>query len=356
MNTSRLMVAGVICGTAPSATTAVQSVLPVGCDPYACGDGNSPLIDHRGVHDVDLLFALPNANGFRLVSYTKNGVPYSPVLDKAELTGRDQQGNIVLQGDTGPNSLIDSQFIVINVQHPAQYIIKIEQVGEARFWAKPNQIQRVTPSYMLTWITAQGGQPAQGQIWQNICSSPPADLHGYQIDRFHAVLFEGDKINAVTKTVETVDTRWLNIGCAGHALSKQHLHGHTEGAHHIDPVRFTTTLPERTAHLKMLAGDYCGNGIALTIAGHPLNYTDHRGWMPYASASPTLEARWSNTGAVCLNVPRITAAGLPEALAVFPNIEQSIRDACALAMKSRPRACPQPDTAFLGQHILSANP
>src|SRR5262249_19002697 len=149
------------------------------------------------------------------------------------------------------------------------------------------------------------------------------------VDRFHAVLFEGDRIDAQRKVVDTVDKNWVNIGCAGSALSKQHLDGHTQGA--MDAwVAFTTSLDQRTAHLKMLSADYCGAGVPLTIAGQPLRYADDHGWMTYPAGSAALEARWNRDGASCLDVPRIKANSSPEAIAAFPNIDAAIQDACAL--------------------------
>jgi hypothetical protein len=175
------------------------------------------------------------------------------------------------------------------------------------------------------------------------------------MSRFHVVLFEGDRISAEQKRVYAVDNHWFNIGCASDALSKQHLDGHTQGAMNA-AAQFSTTLDERTAHLKMLAADYCGAGIPLTMAGQSLNWRDDRGWFNYVSSAPVLEARWSADGATCLNQPRVAAHPIPGSTAFFPDIELAINNACSAAGKSRPPACDGTANDFLGAHLLSANP
>jgi hypothetical protein len=347
----------------PGEGAAGQATVGNDCDMSGCGNSNSPEIDHRGMHDLDLTGMVANDNGFRIASYSKNGIQYRPVVDKATLTGRDlKTGAIVLQGrGMTPNSLIGSRFVVVNAKFSTEYVIQIDDVGEVEYQAKPGGHVMTTPTYFVNWTVSRNGEQ-QGATWKNICRSPPTDnVDTFGMNRFHVVLFEGDRISAPNKNVYAVDNRWFNIGCASHALAKQHLFGHTQGAMDTSP-EFTTTLPERTAHLKMLAADYCGQGVALTMAGQPLNWRDHRGWFPYSAAramppyTPALEARWSADGATCLNMPRVAAHPTAESAMYFPNIELAIKDACTAAGKVRPPSCPPSANDFFGFHILSANP
>jgi len=335
--------------------TTVQSV-GTGCGPLECGNSNSPEIDNQGIHDFDSTFVQPNDAGFLLTGYSKDGISYTPVVDRATLTGQDGFGHVLLHdGGSRADSLIGSQFSVVHTQIGREYLIQIDGVGSAPYFAKPGGVAMTTPTYFISWIVAHAGRPEAGATWANICHSPPVDIDTFGMNRFHAVLFEGDRIDAVNKVVYTVDKHWFNIGCAGSALSKQHLDGHTHGAMDAWPA-FTTTLDQRTAHLKMLSADYCGAGVPLTIAGQPLNYADDRGWMHYVSSTPVLEARWTRFGASCLNQPRIAAHPSPDAIAAFPIIEVAIRDACLLVGKSRPPPCTGTVTDFQGHHLLSANP
>jgi hypothetical protein len=327
-----------------------------GCGDFECGTSNSPEIDNQGVHEFDSTFRNANDAGFQLMNYSKAGISYTPVVSQATLTGRDGLGNILLH-DGGQNaaSLIGSQFWVKRAPN-LEYIIRIDGVGSAPYFAKPDGRAMNTQTYLVNWIVAQNGQPKAGADWKNICHSPPVDPSAtLGMDRFHVVLFEGDRIDAVKKVVYAVDLSWFNIGCAGAALSKQHLDGHTQGAMELSSD-FDSTLEQRTAHLKMLAADYCGSGVPLTVSGQKLNYTDDAGWMQYASSAPVLEARWNADGASCLNLPRVKANSSAAARDAFPDIETAISNACAMLGKSRPQGCQGPPGDFLGHHILSANP
>lgn len=347
----------------PGEGAAAQATVGNDCDMSGCGNSNSPEIDHRGMHELDLTGMVANDNGFRIASYSKNGVQYRPVVDKATLTGRDlKTGAIVLQGGgMTPFSLIGSYFVVTNVKYAnLEYVIQIDDVGVVEYQAKPGEHVWTTPTYFVNWTVSRNSAQQGGTTWKNICSSPPTDNNDtFGMNRFHVVLFEGDRISAQKKEVYDVDKRWFNIGCASHALAKQHLFGHTQGAMDTSP-EFTTTLPERTAHLKMLAADYCGQGVALTMAGQPLRWRDHRGWFPYAPSGPmplVLEARWSAEGATCLNEPRIAAhSQTAESRMFFPDIWGAIKDACLAAHRYPLPTCPPTANDFFGFHILSANP
>lgn len=342
----------------PGEGTAAQATVGNDCEMSGCGNSNSPEIDHLGVHDLDLMGVLLNANGFRIASYSKNGKRYRPVVEQATLTGRDlSSGAVVLHdGGTSATSLVGSRFIVVNDKLGTEYVIQIDAVDSAHYWAKPSSAVLSTPTYLVNWVVSRNGEPQNGVTFKNICSRPPADNNNtLGMNRFHVVLFEGDRISAQAKVVYAVDNRWFNIGCASHALSKQHLDGHTQGAMNASPL-FSTTLGERTAHLKMLAADYCGAGIPLTMAGQPLNWRDDHGWFNYVAPAPALEARWSAGGATCLDLPRIAAHPSLESAVYFPSIDLAIKDACAAVGKPRPPDCTGPVTEFFGNHLLSANP
>ena len=87
--------------------------------------------------------------------------------------------------------------------------------------------------------------------------------------KHHALVFEGDRINVRTLTVDSIEPRWFNIGCAETALAKMHLNGHTHPAALYSGLPFVSRL-ERQTFLKMITGDYCGHGRPFTVAGQPL--------------------------------------------------------------------------------------
>jgi hypothetical protein len=132
---------------------------------------------------------------------------------------------------------------------------------------------------------------------------------------FSAVLVDDENISKEKLRVYAVDTNdpaqagSFLIGCAGHAIAKQHLTGHTKAASHY--LLWTTTINQRTANLKMLTGDYCGNGTPFTVAGEKIKWQDEWGYYntvndpSYIPMTKVLEARWDENGAICMNMPRV---------------------------------------------------
>ena len=130
-----------------------------------------------------------------------------------------------------------------------------------------------------------------------------------------AIFYEGDHFDAEHKKVseEPDPTKgWFNLACAGAVPAKMHLLRHTragsDSTHHTKP-------PQRTAMVKMLTADYCGNGKAWTADGTSLRYKDARDWYtytpdPFNPMNPAtygkIEAVWGPDGALCLNDPRRT--------------------------------------------------
>jgi hypothetical protein len=124
-----------------------------------------------------------------------------------------------------------------------------------------------------------------------------------------AIFFEGDSYDPgkkrVTKTKQS--DGWFNIACAGAAPAKMHLLRHTTAG---SDAKHKTSTAQRTAMLKMLTADYCGDGRAWTADGTPLDYADARAWyatpdfQPGAVHPDAVEAVWGQEGALCLNVPR----------------------------------------------------
>jgi hypothetical protein len=167
-----------------------------------------------------------------------------------------------------------------------------------------------------------------------------------------AVMFEGDRIDSVAKTVSPkIDTTWFNIGCAGHAIAKLALTGHTEAARFDG---YATTTQERQAMLKMLTGDYCGHGEAFTAPGERLYWRDDHHWMDYLGPVHTpVEARWTPIGAACLGAPRLDVNApvmWPPGLQM-PVISAN-RAGCPTLMP-----CSDLDPAKQdGFHLVSANP
>jgi hypothetical protein len=174
------------------------------------------------------------------------------------------------------------------------------------------------------------------------------------VNVYHSLVFEGERIDPTTKTINpTIDTSWFNIGCAGHALAKMAVNAQTEAAKLA--FGFNTTIADRQTFLKMVTGDYCGGGHSFTVSGQPLQWTDWRGYTQYVSSpiNLALEARWTPSGAACLNQPRVEANPTMLGQQLFPNgIKTEIINTCG----ALPPPCAGSVTFFDNKLFLSANP
>ena len=327
-----------------------EAELGARCPPFACGStSNSPEIDNLGLHD--LILGRENATGFTLLWFEKNGRKYERVrVERATLIATDNAG-------VAPPGGIAGGALRVSHKSGAVYLLRFREPSTTAYWAqRPNVWARTrSVTQLIQWVTIDKNHPIGGtppQVgWTNVCTNPPTNPdETLGMTWTHAVVFEHDVIDAETLRVTGLDSMRFNIGCAGHALAKLHLSGHTQGA---AAQGFATTQAQRTTFLKMITADYCGTGDPFTVAGQPLNWTDSRGWMRYASNNPTLEARWTEHGATCLNTPRVVAHPTPEATELFGDTNAEFNAAIA-EICPRPRPCVGDD--FAKHHILSANP
>ena len=158
-------------------------------------------------------------------------------------------------------------------------------------------------------MVCKGESLEGGALWQGV--------------QHAGIFFEGDHFDADHKTISATAPKdgWFNLACAGTVIAKMHLLRHTRaGSATSDHSPRKTTIKQRTAMLKMMTADYCGDGKAWTADGTPLLYTNPRGWYPHpridvagAAKDGTLEAIWGPEGALCLNAPRRlnTSRGVP---------------------------------------------
>jgi hypothetical protein len=216
----------------------------------------------------------------------------------------------------------------------------------------------VLESYQLDWAEVKNGLPER---FVNACKNPPGRDNPDSLTMlgalsFHTLLFEGDRIHAAKKLDTGVDPSWVNLGCAGSALAKMALTGHTEAS--ANASTFVTTLSERQAMLKMLTADYCGDGKPFTVGGQPLNWRDDHDSMQLAALIATppqplvLESRWTEDGAACLEKPRVDVHWTPAGDKEFgDNVYAQIQRHCS------PRLLPHcADGSFdtAGYHLLTA--
>ena len=281
------------------------------CPEWGCGS-NSPVIELERFHELHELGQV-NAQGYRILSFQKyiSGAwrNYKPRVRDGVLTAWTNGGYIgttyypPMKAFEG-GELIGMRLQINNKRTGKELFIYVDSIADAEFWVHPSTMQvfgspTVAKTYGLRWIDF-----ATMKYKANVCGESPDDDG---ITPFHAVLFEQDRIDADLLRVTGEEAGWFNIGCKGHTLAKMHLMGRTHAAGFW--MGRYTSLQERTALMKMLAGDYCGNGHAFTVAGVPLQIKDSRGWYNDIDHAFGLEAKWDQNGATCLNTPRYDYQG-----------------------------------------------
>lgn len=349
-----MVTAGCAASEPPTAATAAE----IGsCDAFMCGT-NSPQIAEFGFWDLHLppsldVAGLPNKVGMQVLGFIQ-GTPatvYLPRVIGGRLRPIDPATSNVLIG----NALVDGWFLLRNGQR--LFKVKVSEFSLVDSWAKRSDGKHVVlESYKLDWTELVNGHWGD---FRNVCKNPPSreatddilTMTGQNI--YRTLLFEGDRIDADHKWVTGVDTSWFNLGCAGSALAKMALTGHTEAAHVAH--QFDTSRDERQTMLKLLTADYCGGGKSFTVAGQPLNWRDDRGTMKLLAQLMTppqplvREARWTPSGAACLDAPRIDAHWTAAGEAEFGS---DVYDQ-VMALCPRP-ACSGNTLETEGYHLLSA--
>jgi ADYC domain len=323
-----------------------------GCPPWACGS-NSPQIDFNAFHELYKL-NLANAEGYRITAFRKliSNVwqPFYADVINGELVAKSSAGTVIYSG-----AQVEGMAFTI-MRGSLTYYMTVFDVSRMSLWAKINGLTRVTPTYRFTWSTVL----APGTVGTNVCG---VNTDGDGMADFYAVLFESDRIDADAIRVVGETPGWFNIGCAGHALAKQHLTGNTRAAAAIMGGA-APTLNQRTAQLKMISGDYCGGGDPFTVAGQPLAWKDALG--RFNTTDPLnpamqIEARWNQTGAICLNTPRVDSHHTMLGDATFiggvePLLAPSAGWCTGLnGSHVRPPLCSPNQSDFQGAYLISVN-
>ncbi|HLL25429.1 MAG TPA: ADYC domain-containing protein [Kofleriaceae bacterium] len=325
------------------------------CPDWGCGL-NSPNIKGNYFHELDLS-GEANLEGWTVGSARKAGVAYNIEVVQGRLKARIRtltpSASSAFVGSTLVPTVLAGNLLVgleISLHRNGEaYDLTITDVERvADYWARP-----IHPTYA-------GDDPPRiesyrfsvtqvGSMWGAVlCGGDTGEVASDRIPNGHAVLFEGERIHASTKTVRDTSSSWINIGCAGTALAKMHLTGHTEAS---QGVGFSTTIGERQTMLKMLVGDYCGDGKPFTVQGQKLMWSDDRGTIDMPSYPRSeLEAHWTPGGAECLQTPRVAKNPSAQGAAKFPGgvVAAIIKECGAL-----PWRCPTVQPSY---HLSSYNP
>jgi ADYC domain len=322
------------CVADPPALGETESSLKIapgdGCTSWECGS-NSPIIAAVDFWDLSESLNVSNSRGYKVTWFgMRDENTFLALVPDVQ--------NGVLQATLGAHTTTDPAVIsktlwrVVNTADNKTYELVVGGVTSTPWWAPAaTDFGGPTPpavayhlgwrEYLPNWLASPDPVIRKyGPPITPVCGENP---EGTGMANFTAVLFDGDWIDADNIKVLGEKANWFNIGCAGHALAKQHLTGMTKAsAYRL--YRTAPSINQRTASLKMITGDYCGLGHPFTFAGQPLrwNIPDLTAATPYRYKSTksllplgqvqVLEARWNQNGATCLNTPRVDFRQLPD--------------------------------------------
>jgi hypothetical protein len=313
------------------------------CPNFACAQ-NGPSLNNRPFHELAESHA-PNQEGFSIGSMMKAGATYTVRVVGSELRGVSRFSTL-----TG-NQLVGA-FFDVNHDGGKSYRVVITAYATIPIYAGPMK-GVLFPIYNFKWIETTAGAPASH--YQNLCANPPTGEYREETlfqPGESTLVFEGTRYDAVQKLVSAGDTNWFNLGCAGHALSKLFLTGHTDLTGGSTPP---THLEQQTV-LKALVADYCKDGTSFTVSGEPLYWKTSNAYMTFQGPPVSFEGRWGPTGPICLDEPRLMISTNPIVPTFFPDgIEDAIKEHC-------PGLRPPPCNAipgvysFAGAQLVSANP
>jgi hypothetical protein len=214
----------------------------------------------------------------------------------------------------------------------AEYYVKIAEVhpgppnmGPAAepYWTRTGEAGPET--YLLRWGHLEElGDPTHPP--RELCATTVLDDDAWQ-NQVDAVVFEGEQYTLGTRQIRLTPTdekAWFNVACMGSLPAKMFLTRRTDAS--SDGAQYVSTIDnDRQAMVRAWAADYCGSGQSYTHAGHKLRIDDRMppaigppGWLPrHEPIGFTLldtfhpsfhyEAVWDARGAVCLDLPRMSA-------------------------------------------------
>jgi hypothetical protein len=265
------------------------------CTTNVCGE-NSPVIG--GVAFAELhLGGQTNSQGVRISGVVSpSAVPMALQLVEGDrLRGVVTGTGEVLEHDDLSGSRID---VTVN---GASFEIYLRVALSEEFWVRP-ELLPTTATFPIEMYDLRYHLIDSPRI-QALCSEGDGDPK-----RLTALVFAGDLYNPDTKaiTVGPETDGWLNIACTGSAVYKMHKSAHTSAAQ--ARLGIPTTLAQRRAMLNAWTANVCGNGRSFTRAGKPITLHESIGLLPpsspYHLPSSSIEAVWTEGGAVCLDVPR----------------------------------------------------
>lgn len=259
-----------------------------GCPAWRCGF-NSAEVNGRSLRELNLA-GLPNADKVKIAGFLPPPLAllggYSLAVENDELVAK--RSGSKLRGAQLVGSIILVQATDLGLPLP----VTIAGYTTVPSWADGGE---PIGAYTLVYpeVTALLGL-------KNVCS-------GSLLDPLASVatVLGGETYDPIKKEVVPNDG-WFTLACAGSAAAKLKLLGYGPQSK-FPGTTAPASVPARQATLKMLTADYCGKGVSYTENGTPVVWENHEGTADSSNwhTPGSVEAVWTDEGALCLDDPRI---------------------------------------------------
>jgi hypothetical protein len=248
-----------------------------------CGvQGNGPIVNGADLPDLDLGPDGTGTTGFKLRGGQTPGlVPFLLAVDPATerfygyAPGDPDQVLVADAGIVGSKIVLEApntgQIIYLEI---TDYDAKVEP------WTAGEPLMT---AYRASYFGTQG-QP------MSLCPSTNPENQWF-------TLIAGETYDRDTHEVEAAPTS-VSLACVGEAAAKMKLLGFGPQGQR------QASVDERTATLRMITADYCGDGTSFTVSGEQVAWRDRESLVTPPFAEKRLEAKWGPHGALCLEKPR----------------------------------------------------
>ncbi len=256
------------------------------CKGLVCG--NTSILGAFPFWTADETGVTPSPGGLRIKSlrHTQSGKPLTLEVDGFAAKGHGAIGSVGLEHTT---------MVIEQVGTSTTFTLSFA-LGASLPYYQGGDDGSTIQAYRVSYVETTGGR-----------RRPPRDLcspDGLSTIPRDVILFQGDRYDGATGEVLATGAAaapWFNLACKDDALWKLALFRHVEPA---SAGAFTTTPDQRTAALRSIRADYCGDGTAYTQPGVTVSWTHPPGWL-WPTVDQVVEALWDETGALCLDTPRL---------------------------------------------------
>jgi hypothetical protein len=296
------------------------TTLCAACSPSDAGDGGGDRVNEEKSSIIAV-------NGMQLNGMQLNGMQ----LNGMQLNGMQLNG-MQLNGVTLNGTVFSGTYVENNVEMPisGDDFAGVKMVGKLENKNTIDMsVESIVPgdddeiNYFI--VSFDDGQPAP---WPHICGYDEND------DPIPAIPLAG-RWNYATGA-HVVDATMFTFACKGYAIAKcvevgyKRWNSKSECMAGGTPCHSISLADVHQACTRTLTADYCGDGASHTVNGVLIDLWDNIGILPREGLpSPTFEAEWSPTGAVCIKNTRLGDAATYDYIqAHCPSKWQPTGDTC----------------------------